>query len=164
VELDHHRRPQADRDPVLLLLDLLLPGGGVEALFIRTQLIVPENNFISADSYNQMFTQHALTMIFLALMPLTAAFFNYIVPLQIGARDVAFPRLNALSYWVYFFGGLMLLFAAVTKMAPNVGWFAYAPITERQYNPAPTWTSTSWASRSSACRRSWRGSTSSSPS
>ena len=111
--------------------------GGIEALFIRTQLIVPDNTFISADLYNQMFTQHALTMIFLALMPLTAAFFNYIVPLQIGARDVAFPRLNALSYWVYFFGGLMLLFAAVFQMAPNVGWFAYAPITERQYNPGP---------------------------
>jgi cytochrome c oxidase subunit 1 len=109
--------------------------GGAEALFIRTQLIVPNNNFISADTYNQMFTQHALTMIFLALMPLTAAFFNYIVPLQIGARDVAFPRLNALSYWVYFFAGVFLFVAAVTKTAPNVGWFAYAPITERQYNP-----------------------------
>jgi len=138
--------------------------GGIEALFIRTQLIVPENNFISADLYNQMFTQHALTMIFLALMPLTAAFFNYIVPLQIGARDVAFPRLNALSYWVYFFGGLMLLFAAVFQMAPNVGWFAYAPITERQYNPGPNVDFYVLGLQIVGCRRSWRGSTSSSPS
>ena len=78
--------------------------GGIEALLIRVQLAVPNNNFLSADIYNQMFTVHALTMIFAALMPLTAAFFNYIIPLQIGARDVAFPRLNALSYWVYLFG------------------------------------------------------------
>ncbi|HEX2095453.1 MAG TPA: cytochrome c oxidase subunit I [Longimicrobiaceae bacterium] len=111
--------------------------GGLEALLIRTQLIRPENKFLSADVFNQMFTMHALTMIFLALMPLTAAFFNYMVPLQIGARDVAFPRLNALSYWIYLFGGIYLLASSILKIAPNVGWYAYAPLTERPYNPGP---------------------------
>src|SRR5580658_5228135 len=71
--------------------------GGVEALLIRIQLIVPNNHFLSAQQYNEMFTMHATTMIFLAIMPLSAAFFNFIMPLQIGARDVAFPRLNAFS-------------------------------------------------------------------
>src|SRR4026208_111547 len=82
--------------------------GGIEALLIRVQLAVPNNDFLSAVFCNQMFTVHALTMIFAALMPLTAAFFNYIIPLQIGARDVAFPRLNAFSYWVFLLGGLFL--------------------------------------------------------
>ena len=109
--------------------------GGIDALFVRTQLIVPNNDFIRADVYNQMFTQHALTMIFLALMPLTAAFFNFLIPLQIGARDVAFPRLNALSYWVYLFGGIFLTSSSVMKIAPNVGWFAYAPLTQRAFTP-----------------------------
>ena len=109
--------------------------GGIDALFVRTQLIVPNNDFIRADVYNQMFTQHALTMIFLALMPLTAAFFNFLIPLQIGARDVAFPRLNALSYWVYLFGGIVLTSSSVMKIAPNVGWFAYAPLTQRAFTP-----------------------------
>ena len=71
--------------------------GGLEALIIRTQLAVPENNLISAQRYNQLFTMHGTTMIFLAIMPLNAAFFNFLVPLQIGARDVAFPRINAFS-------------------------------------------------------------------
>jgi cytochrome c oxidase subunit 1 len=73
--------------------------GGVEALIIRTQLAVPENNLVSAQMYNQLFTMHGTTMIFLAIMPLNAAFFNFLVPLQIGARDVAFPRINAFSLW-----------------------------------------------------------------
>ena len=81
---------------------------GLEALLVRTQLIVPNAEVLSADVYNQLFTMHAVTMVFLALMPLTAAFFNFLVPLQIGARDVAFPRLNALSFWIYFFGGIFI--------------------------------------------------------
>ena len=109
--------------------------GGVEALLVRVQLAVPNNDFLSADFYNQLFTTHALTMIFLALMPLTAAFFNYIVPLQIGARDVAFPRLNALSYWLLFFGGIFFNVSWLLNAAPNSGWFAYAPITVKQYSP-----------------------------
>jgi cytochrome c oxidase subunit 1 len=109
--------------------------GGIEALLVRVQLAVPNNDFLSAESYNQLFTMHALTMIFLSLMPLTVAFFNFIVPLQIGARDVAFPRLNALSYWLYFFGGIFFNVSWLLKAAPNAGWFAYAPITTTQFDP-----------------------------
>ena len=109
--------------------------GGIEALLVRVQLAVPNNDFLSAESYNQLFTMHALTMIFLSLMPLTVAFFNFIVPLQIGARDVAFPRLNALSYWLYFFGGIYFNVAWLLKAAPNAGWFAYAPITTKPFTP-----------------------------
>jgi cytochrome c oxidase subunit 1 len=109
--------------------------GGIEALLIRIQLAVPNNNFVSADFYNQLFTVHALTMIFAALMPLTAAFFNYVMPLQIGARDVAFPRLNALSYWVYLFGVIFFNAGIFMKLGPNSGWFAYAPITTREFSP-----------------------------
>jgi len=82
--------------------------GGLEALVIRAQLAQPEGIGVSAEVYNQLFTMHGTTMVFLALMPLSAAFFNYIIPLQIGARDVAFPRLNAFSYWVFLLGGLFL--------------------------------------------------------
>ena len=72
---------------------------------IRTQLATPNGTFVSPDAYNQLFTMHGTTMIFLVVMPLSVAFFNYIIPLQIGARDVAFPRLNAFSYWMFLFGG-----------------------------------------------------------
>src|SRR5690606_13542982 len=110
--------------------------GGLEALMVRTQLIVPGNNFISAEIYNQMFTMHAVTMVLLALMLLTAAFFNFVVPLQIGARDVAFPRLNALSYWIYFFGGIFINLGLFFGPAlPNAGWFAYANLTGPQFSP-----------------------------
>jgi cytochrome c oxidase subunit I len=109
--------------------------GGIEALLIRVQLAVPNNTFVSADFFNQLFTMHALTMVFLALMPLTAAFFNYVVPLQIGARDVAFPRLNALSYWIFLFGGIYLNVGLLMGVAPNAGWFAYAPITTTEFSP-----------------------------
>ncbi len=82
--------------------------GGLEALIIRTQLIRPNNDIVSADRYNQLFTMHGTTMIFLAIMPLSSAFFNFVVPLQIGARDVAFPRLNAFSFWTFLAGGVIL--------------------------------------------------------
>src|ERR1043166_9156960 len=82
--------------------------GGSEALLIRLQLAQPNGKILSADTYDQVFTMHGLTMIFLVVMPLSAAFFNYLIPLMIGARDVAFPRLNAFSYWVFLFGGLFL--------------------------------------------------------
>ncbi len=120
--------------------------GGLEALVIRAQLARPEGIGVSAEVYNQMFTMHGTTMVFLALMPLSAAFFNYIVPLQIGARDVAFPRLNAFSYWVFLLGGLLLnasfvagpLFgAAGLSVAPDAGWFGYANLTSRQFSPGP---------------------------
>src|SRR5574341_1417399 len=87
--------------------------GGLEALFIRLQLARPENHLVSAETFNQLFTMHGTTMIFLAVMPLSAMFFNYIIPLQIGARDVAFPRLNAFSYWVFMLGRQVLGIASL---------------------------------------------------
>ena len=109
--------------------------GGSEALLIRTQLIVPNNNFLAADTFNSMFTMHGVTMIFLVIMPVNAAFFNYLVPLQIGARDVAFPRLNAFSYWVFLFGGLFFHLGFFAGDLPKVGWFGYANLTSAQYTP-----------------------------
>ncbi len=102
--------------------------GGIEALLIRVQLAVPNGEFLSADAYNQMFTMHATTMVFLVVMPAAAAFTNYFLPILLGARDVAFPRLNALSYWVFFFGGLFLTVSLFLGGAPDGGWFGYAPL------------------------------------
>src|SRR6267143_3005615 len=82
--------------------------GGIEALLIRLQLARPLNTVMSAETFNSLFTMHGTTMVFLAIMPLNSVFFNYLVPLMIGARDVAFPRLNALSYWIFLLGGLFL--------------------------------------------------------
>jgi len=102
--------------------------GGAEALIIRLQLARPNGHVVTADQYNQIFTMHGVTMIFLVVMPLSAAFFNYLVPLMIGARDVAFPRLNAFSYWAFLFGGLFTYSSFLLGGAPNGGWFAYAPL------------------------------------
>jgi cytochrome c oxidase subunit 1 len=102
--------------------------GGLEALLIRLQLARPGGHVVTADEYNQIFTMHGLTMIFLVVMPLSAAFFNYLVPLMIGSRDVAFPRLNAFSYWAFLFGGLFTYSSFVLGGAPNGGWFGYAPL------------------------------------
>ena len=123
--------------------------GGLEALLIRWQLAVPQNDFITAQLYNQMFTMHGTTMIFLAVMPLSAAMFNFLVPLQIGARDVAFPRLNAFSLWAFVAGAIVLnsswLFQFAhtvgwfgqdlvrTDIVPSGGWFGYAPLTSDSY-------------------------------
>src|SRR5437867_7851480 len=101
--------------------------GGSEALLIRAQLAKPDNTLLNADQYNQIFTMHGLTMIFLFVMPMSAAFFNYMIPLMIGARDVAFPRLNAFSYWVFLLGGLFLYSSWFLGGAPNGGWFGYPP-------------------------------------
>ncbi len=109
--------------------------GGFEALLIRIQLAVPNNTFISHQTYNEMFTMHATTMIFLAVMPLSAAFFNYIMPLQIGARDVAFPRLNGFAFWVFLVGAIILNIGWFVKSgAPDAGWFGYAPLTNKAYS------------------------------
>src|SRR6476469_7418224 len=108
--------------------------GGLEALLIRTQLFVPNSTFLGADEFNAMFTMHGTTMIFLAIMPFSAAFFNFMVPLQIRARDVAFPRLNAFSYWVFLAGGLLLHLGFVAGAPPDGGWFGYAPLTDRLYS------------------------------
>src|SRR5687767_943008 len=109
--------------------------GGLEALVIRIQLARPDGEVVSADFYNQMFTLHGITMIFLVVMPLGAAFFNYMIPLMIGARDVAFPRLNAFSYWVFLLGGLFVNSSWLFGLAPDAGWFGYANLTSKQYSP-----------------------------
>src|SRR5689334_6341967 len=109
--------------------------GGIEALLIRIQLAKPNNTFVSPDTYNQLFTMHGTTMIFLAIMPLSAMFFNYLIPLMIGARDVAFPRLNAFSYWVFLLGGLFMNVSFLFGVAPDQGWYGYANLTSRQFSP-----------------------------
>src|SRR3989442_5481165 len=111
--------------------------GGLEALVIRLQLWTPNNTLVGAQMFNALFTMHATTMIFLAIMPLGAAFFNFILPLQLGARDVAFPRLNAFSYWAFILGGIMLNVSFLLGGAPDAGWFGYANLTTRQYSPGP---------------------------
>jgi cytochrome c oxidase subunit 1 len=110
--------------------------GGLEALIIRLQLGGPNGHVVDANTYNQIFTMHGTTMIFLVVMPLSAGLANYLVPLMIGARDVAFPRLNALGYWVFIIGGLFMYSSFLFGHAPNGGWFGYAPNTEKAFNPA----------------------------
>ena len=110
-------------------------AGGIEALVIRVQLAQPDLTIVSPSTYNQLFTMHGTTMVFLVIMPLSAAFFNFLVPLMIGARDVAFPRLNALSYWTFLGGGIMLHFSFLAGGAPDAGWFSYANLTESAYSP-----------------------------
>ncbi|HMS01710.1 MAG TPA: cytochrome c oxidase subunit I [Gemmatimonadaceae bacterium] len=109
--------------------------GGLEAFLIRAQLAVPNGTVLSADMYNQLFTMHGTTMVFLAIMPLSAAFFNFLIPLQIGARDVAFPRLNAFSYWIYLLGGIFITVPIFFAVAPDGGWFGYAPLSTKQFSP-----------------------------
>jgi cytochrome c oxidase subunit 1 len=109
--------------------------GGVEALLMRLQLARPDGTLLSAQTFNELFTMHGTTMIFLAIMPMGAAFFNFIIPLQIGARDVAFPRLNALSYWVFLSGALFLHSSFLAGSIPDAGWFGYANLTSRQFSP-----------------------------
>ncbi len=113
---------------------ILFLSGGIEATIMRLQLAGPELDIVSAAIYNQLFTMHGTTMIFLAIMPLSAAFFNYLIPLQIGARDVAFPRLNAFSYWTFLGGALMLKLSWIGG-ATDAGWFGYAPLTSIDQNP-----------------------------
>ena len=108
---------------------------GLEAEMIRLQLARPEQRLLDPDFYNQLFTMHGTTIVFFAGMPLIIAFFNFIIPLQIGARDVAFPRLNAFSYWLLLFGGLFLYSSFIFGGAPDGGWFAYMPLTSREYSP-----------------------------
>src|SRR6516165_3636219 len=103
--------------------------GGVEALLIRVQLAQPNGTVLTAAQYNQLFTMHGTTMVFLLGMPLAVAFGNYLVPLMIGARDVAFPRINMLGYWIFLFGGIFLYSSFFLGGAPNGGWFGYTPLT-----------------------------------
>ena len=115
---------------------------GAEAIAIRIQLALPHNHFVSPQVYNELFTMHGTTMVFLVGMPILFGFANYLVPLMIGARDMAFPRLNAFSFWLTAFGGLMLYFSFIGGFgsygmgnAPDVGWFAYAPLTAKAFSP-----------------------------
>jgi cytochrome c oxidase subunit I len=114
---------------------------GIEATMIRTQLIFPNLHIVDPDTFNRLFTMHGTTMVFLVGMPFIAGFANYLVPLMIGARDMAFPRLNAFGFWIFFFGALLLYFSYIgggglggSGSAPDVGWFAYAPLTERAFS------------------------------
>ncbi len=110
--------------------------GGCEALLIRLQLAAPDNTVLSAGLYNEMFTMHATTMVFLFVMPMAAAFANYFLPLQVGARDVAFPRMNALGFWLFLFGGIFLNSSWVLGGAPDGGWFMYSPNSSSLFSPS----------------------------
>jgi len=111
--------------------------GGIEALLIRIQLAQPNQTVLSAETYNQVFTMHGVTMVFLVIMPMAAAFANYLLPLQIGARDVAFPRMNAFSFWCFVAGGIFLNSSWVLGGAPDGGWFNYAPNSGLIFSPGP---------------------------
>jgi cytochrome c oxidase subunit I len=126
----------------ILYSTFFLLVAGAEALMIRLQLAYPHNHVLSAQVYNRFFTMHGTTMVFLVGMPFLFGFANYIVPLQIGARDMAFPRLNAFSFWLTAFGGFLLYYSFLggaglygVGNAPDVGWFAYAPLTSRSFSP-----------------------------
>src|SRR5579864_9238430 len=114
---------------------------GLQAATIRLQLSMPNAGIVPPQVFNRLLTMHGTAMVFLVGMPILTGFFNYLVPLMIGARDLAFPRLNAFGFWLWFFGGLLLYFSYVAGdglygagSAPDVGWFAYAPLTERAFS------------------------------
>jgi cytochrome c oxidase subunit I len=109
--------------------------GGLLAVLMRLQLAGAERKLLSPDLYNQVFTMHGSTMMFLFAVPVMEAFAVYFVPLMVGTRNIAFPRLNAFSYWVYLFGGCFLWIAFVFNVGPDVGWFAYTPLSSLQFNP-----------------------------
>src|SRR6201998_1966234 len=126
----------------VLLALLFLVIGGIEATIMRVQLVHSHNEFVSPQVFNRMFTMHGTTMIFFVAMPILFGFANYLVPLMIGARDMAFPRLNAFSFWLSAFGGVLLYFSFLggsglygAGNAPDVGWWAYAPLTARAFSP-----------------------------
>ncbi len=136
--MDRHSGP-----PKQIGILYLISGGfffavaGLEALLIRIQLMVPNNAFIVGDTYNQLTTMHGTTMLFLVALPILFALMNFIVPLQIGARDVAFPFLNSLGYWLYVSGGLLLNLSWIFGGAPDAGWTNYATLALNDYSPGP---------------------------
>src|ERR1700733_7778371 len=116
--------------------------GGFEAILMRIQLAVPNNTFLSPQVFNRLFTLHGTTMVFFVGIPILFGFGNYLIPLMIGARDMAFPRLNAFSFWISAFGGVLLYLSYFAGSglygagsAPDVGWFAYAPLTAKVFSP-----------------------------
>jgi cytochrome c oxidase subunit I len=115
---------------------VLFGAGGIEALVMRTQLIAPNQQLVSPSTYDELFTVHGITMIFFFIIPMTTgAFGNYLLPLMIGARDMAFPRLNALSYWIFLGSAIFLYASLVLGVAPNAGWFDYVPLSNREFDP-----------------------------
>ncbi len=116
---------------------IFLMIGFAEAMLMRIQLAQPQNSFLTPEAYNQIFTMHGTTMIFLVLTPMLIGFATYLLPLMIGANEMAYPRLNAFSFWMFFFGGLLLYFSFLAGGAPNVGWFSYAPLSEKFYSITP---------------------------
>ncbi|HIB10962.1 MAG TPA: cytochrome c oxidase subunit I [Dehalococcoidia bacterium] len=114
---------------------IMLLIAGSEAGIMRAQLAQPDSTLVGAETFNRLFTMHATAMVFMVIMPLSASFFNFVVPLAIGARDVAFPRLNAFSYWVFLFGTLLMHASFLVNQVPNAGWFSYANLTGTSYSP-----------------------------
>ncbi len=109
--------------------------GGILSVLMRIQLARPENHFLGPDLYNQIFTMHGTTMMFLFAVPVMEAMAVYIVPLMLGTRSIAFPRLNAFGYWIYLFGGIMIYVAFVLNVGPDAGWFSYVPLAGPQFSP-----------------------------
>ncbi len=116
---------------------IFLLMGGVEALIMRLQLARPDQTLLTPEQYSQLFTMHGVTMIFLYSLPVLSGFSNYLWPLMLGSRDMAFPRLNALSYWIFLFAGIFLYASFPLGEAPNAGWFNYVPFTGPEYNTGP---------------------------
>jgi cytochrome c oxidase subunit I+III len=110
-------------------------GGGLMAATMRMQLARPDNNLVGPDMYNQLFTMHGTTMMFLFAVPVMQAMGTYLLPLMLGSRNVAFPRLNAYAYWIFLFGGLTLFGAFLTNTGPDAGWFSYVPLAGPDFSP-----------------------------
>ena len=116
---------------------LFMGAGGVEALIMRLQLAQPNNTILSPETYNELFSMHGITMILWYAFPVLTGFSVYLQPLLLGTRDMAFPRLNAFTYWVFLFSGLLLYTSFLFGAAPNAGWFNYVPYASKTYNPGP---------------------------
>src|SRR4051794_10092171 len=109
--------------------------GGISAALMRMQLARPENHLVGPDLYNQIFTMHGTTMMFLFAIPVMEAFGIYLVPLMVGTRNVAFPRLAQFSYWIYLFGGITLYTFFILNIGPDMGWFSYVPLAGPEFSP-----------------------------
>jgi cytochrome c oxidase subunit I len=121
----------------IVMAIVFLVIGGIEAVLMRWQLMFPRSEFLGPDTFNQLFTMHGTTMVFFMGMPILIGIGNYLVPLMIGARDMAFPRLNAMGFWATLFGGTLVYSSFATGGGPAMGWFAYAPLTERTFARGP---------------------------
>ncbi|MFA5919678.1 MAG: cytochrome c oxidase subunit I [Methylococcaceae bacterium] len=121
----------------LITAFIFLLMGGIEALIMRVQLASPDQTLLTPEQYSQLFTMHGVTMIFLYSLPILSGFSNYLWPLMLGSRDMAFPRLNALSYWIFLFAGIFLYASFPLGEAPNAGWFNYVPFAGLEYNTGP---------------------------